>query len=242
METTFATRVKQFREHKGLAQAAFAERCGLTQGNVSQMEQGTEPKQSNISKLLLGHPDLNPGWLLTGDGPMLRDGRALTPFVPGGEVNKFGATVVPKGGLAHALGAGFGEDIDQPHGAPQAAPAPKNRMEFIESILRENKELREREKQTASENSKLYEVIRELQATNRTSQEQINTLLGKPSGSQYAPGVTYDEFDPQPRTRAGLRFYDEPATVEAEAAQECVMRSIFSAPVVREFVPVLAAA
>lgn len=79
METSFASRVRTFRESKGLAQAAFAERCGLAQGNVSQMEQGTEPKQSNVSKILVGFPDLSPDWLLTGNGPMLRDGRGLTP-------------------------------------------------------------------------------------------------------------------------------------------------------------------
>ncbi|GAA4393338.1 helix-turn-helix transcriptional regulator [Hymenobacter koreensis] len=78
MDTTFASRVKQFREFKGLAQQAFAERCQLTQGNVSQMEQGTEPKQSNVAKIISGFPDLNPDWLLLGKGNMLRDGRNLS--------------------------------------------------------------------------------------------------------------------------------------------------------------------
>jgi len=78
MESTFANRVKQFRQHKGLSQQAFAEQCGLTQGNIAHMENGTEPKQSNVSKLTAGFPDLNPDWLLNGNGPMLRDGRTLT--------------------------------------------------------------------------------------------------------------------------------------------------------------------
>jgi transcriptional regulator with XRE-family HTH domain len=78
METSFAQRVLAFRKHKGLSQQAFAEQCGLEQGNVSQMEKGTEPKQSNVSKLVAGFPDLNADWLLMGTGPMLKDGRALT--------------------------------------------------------------------------------------------------------------------------------------------------------------------
>lgn len=79
METTFASRVRRYRQDKGLSQQAFAELCGLTQGNIAHMENGTEPKQSNVSKLLAGLPDLSPDWLLIGTGPMLRDGRALTP-------------------------------------------------------------------------------------------------------------------------------------------------------------------
>lgn len=82
MESTFASRVKQFRQHKGLSQQAFAEQCGLTQGNVAHMESGTEPKQSNVSKLTAGFPDVNPDWLLNGDGPMLRDGRTLSQLPP----------------------------------------------------------------------------------------------------------------------------------------------------------------
>lgn len=79
MESSFASRVKLFRAEKQLSQAAFAERCGLTQGNITHMEGGKEPLQSNVGKLIAGFPDLNPDWLLLGTGPMLRDGRTLTP-------------------------------------------------------------------------------------------------------------------------------------------------------------------
>lgn len=82
MESTFASRIRQYRQERNLSQQALAELCGLTQGNVAHMENGTEPKQSNVSKLLAGLPDLNPDWLLIGSGPMLRDGRALTPAPP----------------------------------------------------------------------------------------------------------------------------------------------------------------
>jgi transcriptional regulator with XRE-family HTH domain len=81
MESTFASRVFEFRRFKGLSQKAFAERCDLEQGNITQMEKGTEPKQSNITKLIAGFPDLSADWLLLGNGPMLRNGQALTPSV-----------------------------------------------------------------------------------------------------------------------------------------------------------------
>lgn len=81
MESTFASRVKEFRKFKGLSQEAFAERCGLEQGNITQMERGTDPKSSNAAKIIGAYPDLSSDWLLLGTGPMLRDGRALTPRV-----------------------------------------------------------------------------------------------------------------------------------------------------------------
>lgn len=78
MESTFASRVLAFRKHKGLSQQAFAEQCGLEQGNITQMERGTDPKSGNMAKIIAGFPDLNPDWLLLGHGTMLRDGRELT--------------------------------------------------------------------------------------------------------------------------------------------------------------------
>jgi transcriptional regulator with XRE-family HTH domain len=82
MDSTFATRVKEFRQFKRLSQDAMAEQCGLIQGNVAQMEKGTDPKQSNVAKLLAGFPDLNPDWLLLGSGTMLRGAQELTLVKP----------------------------------------------------------------------------------------------------------------------------------------------------------------
>lgn len=79
MENTFADRVREYRKHQELSQQAFAARGGLEQGNITQMEKGTEPKQRNVSKLLAGFPDLSPSWLLLGTGPMLLNGREAPP-------------------------------------------------------------------------------------------------------------------------------------------------------------------
>lgn len=189
MESTFASRIRQYRQERGLSQSALAELCGLTQGNIAHMENGTEPKQSNVSKLVAGLPDLNPDWLLTGTGPMLRDGRALTkaePFLPGGEVTSLGATKMQRGALAQQLGENFGED----DGKPRAEKTPTTAQEFIAGLLKENQGLRNELTQLKAENGKLYTVITDQQHSIRTSQEQISVLLGKSYGSQYAP-VTY---------------------------------------------------
>jgi transcriptional regulator with XRE-family HTH domain len=82
MDSTFANRVKEFRQFKRLSQDAMAEHCGLIQGNVAQMEKGTDPKQSNVAKLLAGFPDLSPDWLLFGAGTMLRGNQELTLVKP----------------------------------------------------------------------------------------------------------------------------------------------------------------
>jgi transcriptional regulator with XRE-family HTH domain len=78
MESNFAKRVKEFRQYKKMSQTAFAEQCGLTQGNITHIEGGKEPLQSNVAKLIAGFPDLNAYWLLNGEGDMLRDGTTYT--------------------------------------------------------------------------------------------------------------------------------------------------------------------
>jgi transcriptional regulator with XRE-family HTH domain len=82
MDSTFANRVREFRQFKRLSQDAMAEQSGLIQGNIAQMEKGTDPKQSNVAKLLAGFPDLSPDWLLFGTGTMLRGDQELTLVKP----------------------------------------------------------------------------------------------------------------------------------------------------------------
>jgi transcriptional regulator with XRE-family HTH domain len=232
MEKTTGKRLRHLRGLLGFGdrQNDFAEALGMSQQALSNMERDKgKPSFDSLQKILEAFPSANPFYILTGQGePLLREEKpSPTPFLPGGEVDKHGSTIFPSGGLAHALGPNFGEDIDLPAGTPRAAPLPKTRQEFIESLLRENDSLRAQAKQACAENDKLYKVIDQLQDTIRTSQEQLSTLLGKPLGSQHAPGND-NNAEPPPRPRAGYRFYDEPVE------QECVVRSIFSAPVVRE--------
>jgi transcriptional regulator with XRE-family HTH domain len=175
MEKTIGKRLRHLRELLGFRdrQNDFAAALGMTQQTLSNMERDKgKPSFDSLQKIIEAFPTVNLIYILTGQGePTVQEGRTLTPFLPGGEVNKFGATVFQQEGeLAHALGPNFGEDMDQPAGAPSA---PKNAQEFIKSLLRENDSLR-------AQNQTLYNVIKELQATNRTNQEHLSLLLGKP--------------------------------------------------------------
>ncbi|GAB2959226.1 hypothetical protein GCM10027048_28190 [Hymenobacter coalescens] len=81
METTPGKRIQQWREYKGLTLAQMSRDSGVKVTTISTAEQpgASNPSYDTLSKLILAYPDLNPDWLLTGNGSMLRDGRELTP-------------------------------------------------------------------------------------------------------------------------------------------------------------------
>jgi len=80
METT-KDRLAQARQALGFDKKAdFAERVGIERSTYDKMEKGPhKPSADNLEKIIAKFPDLNLNWLLLGTGPMLRDGRALTP-------------------------------------------------------------------------------------------------------------------------------------------------------------------
>lgn len=82
METTPGKRIQIFRESKGYKRAsAFAEVAGLKPATLSSIETDrTAPSFDTLGALMSAFPDLNPDWLLTGTGSMLRDGRSLAPL------------------------------------------------------------------------------------------------------------------------------------------------------------------
>lgn len=85
MYTTVKERLLAFIEHKGLSKHKFEKMCGLSTGYVSNMRVSIQPdKIKNIAQVF---PDLNTGWLLTGEGEMLRSGESLLApvFVTEGE-------------------------------------------------------------------------------------------------------------------------------------------------------------
>jgi transcriptional regulator with XRE-family HTH domain len=81
MEATPGKRVQQLREAKGYKSlTAFAEYTGLKVGTLSALEADkSAPSFETMRCLAEKFPDLNPDWLLLGTGPMLRDGKVLTP-------------------------------------------------------------------------------------------------------------------------------------------------------------------
>jgi transcriptional regulator with XRE-family HTH domain len=64
-----AIRVRGFRDSKYLSQVEFAQRCGLTQKTVSNMETAHgSPLVGNVMKICAAFPELNADWLLRGRG------------------------------------------------------------------------------------------------------------------------------------------------------------------------------
>lgn len=85
MESSPGSRLRYLRELLGFKgqQQDFADKVGLTQQSVSNMERDkTEPAAKSLNKIYAAFPQINLGWLVSGAGEPLdtmRDGRALTP-------------------------------------------------------------------------------------------------------------------------------------------------------------------
>ena len=69
MESTVKERLLAFIEYKGLSKNKFETMCGLSKRYVSNISQSISPSASK--RISLTFPDLNMGWVLSGDGEML---------------------------------------------------------------------------------------------------------------------------------------------------------------------------
>lgn len=81
MESTAGKRLQEWREFKGLSLTELFRLTGIKVTTLSTAESaaGSNPSYDTITKMLAAFPDLSADWLLLGKGPMLKDGRALTP-------------------------------------------------------------------------------------------------------------------------------------------------------------------
>lgn len=70
-------RIFQFLEAKGLSSADFAATIDIGAAVVSHMKNGRNKVSLNVyAKIIDSFPDLNPDWLLLGEGSMYRNGTA----------------------------------------------------------------------------------------------------------------------------------------------------------------------
>lgn len=69
MKGSVKERLISFIEYKHLSKNKFEELCGLSKRYVSNISQSIQPDK--IKKISLVFPELNMGWLLTGEGEML---------------------------------------------------------------------------------------------------------------------------------------------------------------------------
>lgn len=70
-------RLLEFLQYKGLSQSRFEKFCGLANGYVNNIRRSVSPDK--LQQISLQFPDLNTGWLLTGEGEMLRENGQKTP-------------------------------------------------------------------------------------------------------------------------------------------------------------------
>ena len=78
METT-KDRLIRFIEHKGLSKNRFEKICGLSTSYVNNISQSIQPKM--VQRISHKFPELNTGWLLTGEGDMLKGTEQTRPGV-----------------------------------------------------------------------------------------------------------------------------------------------------------------
>lgn len=70
METTVKQRINTFIQEARISQAKFEKRCGLSNGYVNNLRK--TPSYEKLQNIFRAFPDLNPEWLLTGEGEMLK--------------------------------------------------------------------------------------------------------------------------------------------------------------------------
>jgi hypothetical protein len=71
MEQTVKQRLTLFLEYKKIGQVKFSEIVGLSRGFVNNISKSIQPK--TLLRITKQFPELNTGWLLTGEGEMLKD-------------------------------------------------------------------------------------------------------------------------------------------------------------------------
>jgi transcriptional regulator with XRE-family HTH domain len=75
MESTVKERIIEFIRFKNISQKAFEKEVGLSNGYVNNIRRSIQPDK--LQKIALQYPDLNTGWLMTGEGEMIRNNQQI---------------------------------------------------------------------------------------------------------------------------------------------------------------------
>ncbi len=67
---TVKDRLVIYIKHLGIGQRKFEIKCGLANGYINNIRQSITPEK--LQKIALYNPELNTGWLMTGEGEMLK--------------------------------------------------------------------------------------------------------------------------------------------------------------------------
>lgn len=83
MKMTISDRIKQCYEHSGARSVrSYALSLGIPERTIGDViNKGVEPRTPFLLAFLNANPQLSAQWLMTGEGPMLKDGKLPTPDV-----------------------------------------------------------------------------------------------------------------------------------------------------------------
>lgn len=72
MEETVSERLRKIIESEGLSARAFAEKLNVSQQVIFNYLSGRSPNYSTIQSIVTTFPEINVGWLITGEGSMFK--------------------------------------------------------------------------------------------------------------------------------------------------------------------------
>lgn len=155
---TIKERLILFIRHLNIGQGKFESRCGLANGYVNNIRRSITPEK--LQQIARQYPELNSGWLMTGEGEMLKESATNVGEISG-DGNTVGMTVNQS--IGENNGQNAGRDILNP-------PCPYGDKHFLTEIEAQRK-LAERQLEVYSASlSQRDEQI-------RTAQSQIETLI-----------------------------------------------------------------
>lgn len=69
---TIKERLTSLANYYGFSMRSFEDKCGLNRGNISNMSDNSSIGSDKLSKIFDNFPDINPIWLISGKGDMLK--------------------------------------------------------------------------------------------------------------------------------------------------------------------------
>lgn len=153
-------RIKQYIDYKGITMYSLEKAVGLNIGTFSRaVRNGTTVNSDKIELIAKHYPDLNPVWLLTGEGNMLRYASEEQTAPPPSTAPKTRAATSELEQLRNEV-AKLNREIGKQEGLLEASQA---QLEETKSKLAErDKEVGELHKELGDHKALLAEVLTEL--------------------------------------------------------------------------------